>query len=430
MQVDRAPGKFGLWIAMLLALRAEAASPCPAGFREHLRREEGKVESPLPWHIVYAFPAYLPEEHRFDLITTELPEDSKGGSGPRLRLIRWSPKNRLKEESEFPAIMTEHARDIRPFHWHEKNALVLADHGPDRPPFPGGIPRLLVEENEKWTEAPALLPPTRAFHFNVSPFTLGGQSTFLLFNAMATAGTGNYLLKSGKDGFHEVKLLPKEFRRPDHCFMTSRPLLPASKKNYIYLGGCDLPPGSATQAHDRVLEISGKQSQLLPEDTVPARALDPSWGTVNLLQVDLNNDGLPDLVAAVHNHGFSEGGLQIHLRKAGKKPAFEAAGPYLPLTLPGHSGFVSMVEAGDFFGDGYPALVATINYNASAGLRGHLPRFALLRNNHGRGFTDLGQCLGSKLPYVSYAAIRDFYGDGKPALFLLAYDGRYEIFRP
>lgn len=427
-----------LFLLLLLAiadygLRHRVGTSCPA-YTKNLHKFTGDIGAGKRLDVIYAFPLGESGASPYDLITTELavPGQGQQQGHPRLHYIRYQGEGRFVEDKNFPQVLTEHAREVLPLTLHGQKAFVVADHGFDWPPYRGGHPHILVNEKGRWKDrTKKLFPDQRSFNFNVSAFSLNHDGNLdLFFSVVNSAKQFSFLLKNnGHDYFFPANSLPRELQSYESCYMTSRFWGEAEGSDYVFLGGCDRPPEAPKTVRDRILRIENGKTSLLPEDSVSARKKDPSWGTVDLRVADLNKDGARDVIAAVHNFGFTEGGIQLYFKKPGAMSFQTPEDGYLPVTDKDTPSFVPFVHLGDLDGDGYPEIVAPIAPTTVKGVSPQLRKFfALYQNEKGQGFADISMCLVSSLNSVAYADMMDLDQNGKPDIFLLGYDGRYEIY--
>lgn len=414
-----------LWISLFTKhFRPEA---CPSYFQKNLTRVSGKIEADRTLRITYLFRLNYGSSEDLDFIATDI------GENPRLRYIKYLGDGKFAEDTSFPLIPTEHARDLVAFMYQGKKAFAITDHGIDRMPFKGGEPRIVVLEKSGWTDqSKKILPPLRSFNFTLAPLARPHKNTPDLFLAtVAQIENGNsVLLESNSEGKYKISShLPQEFSSPDFCYMMVRKLTSFNGADYLYLGACDRPEDAVLHAHDRLLKIEGDKISLLPQDLLPPREKHPTWGTVSGEIADLNNDGLPDIVAVVHNHGFTQGGIQIYLN-SGKDLKFRSGKKnYYEIGSPDKTSFIPFVKIGDLDGDKLPELLiphVAIPHNGKA--PESIQKFGLFKNSDGENFKDISQCLNTDLKAVMNVELIDLDQDGKLDILLMDYHGRYEIY--
>lgn len=407
-------------------LVAKPAPTCDPSFVNSFEKFSGQIRSRAPLNMVYVFPRGRKAGLSHDLLTTEL------GDTARLRYIRYLGQGEFAEDESFPVVSTEHARQAVPILLHGKEAWVIADHGYDRPPFAGGQPRLLIHEKHGWRDETAeRFPQMRSFNFNVAPLKLRDDGALdFFFGDVGSETQGDFILvNDGQDHFHRVDA-PAELK--DGCFMSALSFH-SGEKDFLYAGACDRDRGMIQKERDRLFEVSRTGLRPLPQDFLPVRREEAGWGSVDLTATDLNQDGQTDLVTAVHNFGYTRGGIQIY-RNRGDGRGFQT-GPedYFAATDKNRPAFIPFVHAGDLDNDSFPEIVAPLSPTMVKGKVLPLTtRYLLYKNNRGGALKEIGQCLPTSLPVLATADLVDLNEDGHLDLLLMAPDGRYEIyyFRP
>ena len=409
-----------------------------SAFQSKLTKVTGQIASKEPFQIVYAFPLDYKDGKNPDFIITELKGDfwkDKQAPHPRLRYIKNLGDGKFAEDENFPVFETLHARHLVPVELNEGRGFIFADHGLDAPPFLGSFPRMILKQKDgTWREyTKELLPQNPSFNFHVTTFNMDKNGPDLFVSVVSDAGKskGSYLLKNdGHDHFAISDKIPEDLRKGDACFMTNHvaDLLGDGKKEII-IGGCDRPPGTKMAARDRILRLVNGTLEYAPEESIPLRAKDESWGTVAIATADLNHDGHPDIVEAVHNFGFTKGAIQIHLNTGRDLKFREAEQSLLQPAEKNKTSFIPWVRLGDLDGDGLPEILAPITPIFKDGIDPKLEKnFALYKNVDGEHFANVGPCLSSKLPYISDAEFMDLNNDGKLDILLLSSDGHFEIY--
>lgn len=182
--------------------------------------------------------------------------------------------------------------------------IIIADHGTDKPPFPGTYPVILKKIKGSWSSVLSSKALGSDFTFNVAVVKLAdGKNAVYKANV---AGKTPFFYSYHKGQWADASnLLPKELGPHHLCFMTA---LAQDFDNDgvtdLYLGGCDRENLNTVQNHDRILSLQKKKWVLQPQEVIPARKLDSRWGSVFAKKIDLNSDKKPDLIVASHDFGF------------------------------------------------------------------------------------------------------------------------------
>jgi len=405
---------------------------CPQHYEENFKKTSGKIDSKDPLEIVYLFPLDFGSEKDLDFIAVELGENS------RLRYIKHLGEGRYAEDEAFPLIFTEHPRDLVSFTLDGKKAFAITDHGPDRAfgvenfTFTGGQPKIVVKESSGWKDRTKdYFPEMRFFNFTLTDLDLeeDGHVDFFITSISQQNENSLLLTNNGKNKFEISNRGPSEFKDPDFCYMMVKKMGKIDGKEHLFLGACDRPPEATLYKRDRIALVDRGQMKLLPEDLLPKREKDPSWGTVATKIVDLNNDGLLDIVTSVHNYGFTQGGLQLYFNTGVGMKFRSPKTNYLELSEPEKPSFIPFVKTGDLNGDHYPEILVPRSVLFLNGVDPKVrQKFGLFQSQKGERFRDISHCLASSLSSVLNAEIRDFDADGRNDVLLMSYGGSYEIY--
>lgn len=210
----------------------------------------------------------------------------------------------VKASSKLPLTYHAHQMILADLDGDNVKEVIIADHGTDKPPYPGSHPFILKKKNGDWTFDPSSKSLGSDFTFNVA--VLNSQGINAIYKANV-AGKTPVLYSFEKNGKWQdiTPTLPKELAPHQLCFMTA--LAEDFDKNGIndlYLGGCDRDKIIPEQTHDRILSLQKDKWALQPASTIPARKMDSKWGTVFVKTTDLNADNKPDILLATHDYGF------------------------------------------------------------------------------------------------------------------------------
>jgi len=199
-----------------------------------------------------------------------------------------------------------------------KNEVIIADHGIDRVPFPGGIPIILKDVNGEWLSDNSTKSLEYDFTFNVAVLDVP-QKKKGLFKANVIGKNPFFFVRENGNWIDQSKLMPKELG-PEHlCLMTALTAdFNQDGKNELFLGGCDQKTSQKNNSHDRlVIQVDGKW-KLLPQEVFPERPVDGSWGTVYVKAINWNGDDKPDILFATHDFGFHTWRTGVYVNQSTK----------------------------------------------------------------------------------------------------------------
>ncbi len=255
----------------------------------------------------------------------------------RVRLLEENQENEFidvtAERIQGPVALAYHMRHLLYVDVNNDGLkhILIADHGPDIPPFPGGRPLLLMQQQDHTflNETDRRIPPDiRDFTFHVATLDVNGDGFLDIYlSSLGPKTSRPRILINNKEGFFrdESDRLPPEIRSGEICSMATATVdLDGDKLSELLVGGCDSDKNNATQAHDRVLMVKSGHLELLPLHFFPSRNEDDSWGTVSLQVLpNLKPEGKwpPSLVAVTHNYGFTQAEVIIY------EPEFPMGGP-------------------------------------------------------------------------------------------------------
>ncbi len=181
--------------------------------------------------------------------------------------------------------------------------VIISDHGIDKPPFPGAPIVILEKKKKYWRLHPMSKRMPISTNFN-SAFINWGENNKAIFRAsMNPADSTLFELKKG--WVNTTSTLPKELTQSQMCMMsTLSEDFDGDGSGDLFLGGCDRNQDHSFQKHDRILTNVKGQWVLLPTNTLPARQLNSTWGTVYVEKINYNDDNKPDLIVSTHDFGF------------------------------------------------------------------------------------------------------------------------------
>lgn len=185
--------------------------------------------------------------------------------------------------------------------------IVLADHGTDTAPFPGGLARLLVQQADGRfaDETAARLPGPARFHHNIAAGDFNGDGHddifFCSFSQFSTATASTVMVNDGTGHFAQgaAGQLPASIESGSLRCLAARPL-DVEGDGDLDLAVALYRPAFFEQPQeprDRILLNDGTgRFTLAPEDVLPTRPLGPASQTVAMAVADLDGDANPDLV--------------------------------------------------------------------------------------------------------------------------------------
>jgi FG-GAP-like repeat len=314
---------------------------------------------------------------------------------------------------------------------------VIADHGTDISPFPGGISRMLfaTKKGQLRDVTASHFPMGERFTFHVSPGDIDQDGDLDLFvttlqptlpSTTRTNEDPEFWINDGKGRFSSnPKLWEREPGAPV-CQMTSALAdLDGDGVLELIVGACDTAEASKQSTFDRIYSRSRDGVFRIARSSIlRPRQLGPDWGTVAMKVADLNRDGLPEIISVTHNPGFTRSAIQVQVN-LGKLQFRELLYP-LPYQHPnGKDAFIPWIDANDFDGDGKTDLVFTLR-PAKSGVE--LEKAIWLFKNEGReSFVDITPKLSSN--YFASAWFIDLNHDQRYEVVALSGDGRVTILK-
>lgn len=244
--------------------------------------------------------------------------------------------------------------------------LLIADHGPEVGSFPGGLSKLLMKSPEGilLDETKKRLPQLRSCTHSVTAGDIDNDGDIDIFMGNVAGGTMPpcFYMNNGS-GFFSADLarLPETLVYRDELDLkyTSSLLLDVDKDGDLDLiGGLHggYPKDNPFYQRDDILLNNGSGYFSFSKDSsMPPRYKDGSWGTIDTVAADFNNDGLADLLLAVCP---SSGDSGIQLLLGTGNGTFHDKTENIPQDFKGLDGGVWLNFTADFNGDGWVDFIA------------------------------------------------------------------------
>ncbi len=297
--------------------------------------------------------------------------------------------------------------------------IVIADHGTDKPPYPGAAPIVLRKVKGQWQYDQRSKALGKDFTFNLAALSFGRTPAIYKANVF---GRGPFFFALEKGNWVDrSNLLPSDLGPNKLCLMTALAEdFDRDGVRDLFLGGCDTPNPKPEQAHDRILTQRKGRFILLPLETIPPRRDSRSWGTVFAKTFDENDDGKPDLLTAVHDLGFHRWKIVVY-RNESQSGVLRFSDHELPLSPePSAEGYVHSLEDVSL-GSGVKVILAQVR-SILRDPKKKAPAFHTRMIYRDRsGYRDISQCLPKLLRETYYAAQKI---PGRPGhLLLVPYQG-------
>lgn len=305
--------------------------------------------------------------------------------------------------------------------------VVIADHGYDAPPYPGGFPIILRQVNGQWVNEPTSKALGSDFTFNAAVLTLpGGKKAVYKANVFGKSPVF-FSHKKGK-WTDETASLPSELHPHQLCLMTTlKADYNLDGKNDLYLGGCDMKVGRDDNTHDRMLFLDKDKWTLAPTNAFPARPMNSSWGTVYVKLTDWNKDSKPDILFASHDFGYTTWKVGVYVNESTPEN-FKFSHVDIPL-LPEKDteGYVNSLEDFEVPGIGHAILAEFRSVIRSKGkvLPSTFARFAV--NQDGK-ISDQTACVPKELRPGLFRALKVPGDEG--SILVLPYHGNIYSIKP
>lgn len=307
--------------------------------------------------------------------------------------------------------------------------FVIADHGMDKQPFPGGKSQILWSKGDIWesknvrtlTDQPAF-----TYHFAASS---SGKPKFLFQSILGGVanrkGPAIWEIDSKSKLVERMDVLPEMLKDGRYCFMAATLSdLDNDSQDELILGLCDRPKEIDNLRSDVIFRYeAGVGFTPLPFDTLPPRAQDPTWGTAHFEVADFNLDGRKDILALPHNFGFSESVLQIYFQDG--KLRFPR--DQIIYRSPKDS-FVIWASVGDINGDGFLDIAFALKFKDQKVAETEIS-YRLLMNRNGKKFEDVS----ASLPFNRESMVGIYFLPNRvgtrQSLFALDFLGNYHIIK-
>lgn len=347
--------------------------------------------------------------------------------------IRSLGNDQFRNESSFVFEKTPlaiHPRHAIAFDFNNDNIndFVIADHGMDLPPYPGGLPLLLLSHKNKWRLAEAnKLSNEQIFNYHVSAMKFKDKKYLYLSNLNSSESSRPILWEIDARGNFQLKneFLPEDLRNGKNCYMSSEMSdLDEDGVAELILGACDRQIGEIPR--DAIFKFDETKGFIqLPTDSLPLRQKNISWGTAHFVIADFNQDGKKDILALPHNEGFSESVIQIYYQT--NPLQFVSSKTPFPYISPPNS-FVIWAAVGDINGDGYPDIAFNIRFKNSEDIKSNIT-YRLYLNDKGKKFVDVTPTL--PLDHLIFVGMHFLPAKkGEPqTLFAMDYVGNYYLIK-
>jgi FG-GAP-like repeat len=290
---------------------------------------------------------------------------------PRIGYVALSSPTGLRtaDPAVFPidSLRSVHPREfaVADFNGDGFNDFFVADHGYDAPPFPGYQNQLFLSSatatgTPKWTDATPALPQVLDFTHSVAVGDVNGDGKTDIFVGNGGLPDTSFLINDGNGGFTpNTQLLPINPGQPYNTtnigFTSSHIVdLDGDGKPELVLGSSY--PFRATQVlWNEAGTFAGGAFTALPE---PA-GFGQDWTILDVQSVDLNGDGLQDLVLSYQAHVLNGGWRVQFLINRGNRRFTDETATYLPFPNVVSSGipssqitWIDAIKPIDLNGDG------------------------------------------------------------------------------
>jgi hypothetical protein len=248
---------------------------------------------------------------------------------------------------------TEHGRQIliADFNGDGRNDIFIADHGYDASPFPGHQNTLaLSTPNGKLVDATSTLPLESGFTHSAAAADVNGDGAVDLYVGNLCCGDGTppeLLLNDGTGHFtRRLDLLPAQIEDTGQGTYTRSFFVDANRD-----GSADLVLGGFTGTASRVLLNDGTGHFRLGSP-LPPKPLGLDSILISLAPLDINGDGITDLLVGFQRKDFTDRRIQV-LIGGGDGTFVDETSGRLPQQDSG-VGWPYAIRVADINGDGAP----------------------------------------------------------------------------
>ncbi len=311
-----------------------------------------------------------------------------------------------------------HPRDfaIADFNGDDKSDIIIADHGTDVNPFPGGQNKLYFQNsNGQLVESSSgNIPTVLDFSHNMATADIDndGDQDIYVCNIGGQQGIGPRLLINNGTGQFTVNTanLPSNIVNLTNQYMSSR-FVDIDKDNDmdIILGAADY----AGLSNDAILLNNGTGVFSL-SNGLPNRYGGTSWGTVAIIEMDVNNDTWPDIIMSTL-YQYQNCHLQLLINN--RDGTFSDSTQNILQNWPVSNAWIKWIEKGDFNNDGWMDFVVCL----------HGAQPFLYLNTGNTKFTDASFLLNSSITNIASYRTSDFDNDELTDIAFLDYYGNIII---
>jgi hypothetical protein len=298
------------------------------------------------------------------------------------------------------SVSTVHPRDsvVLDANGDGRQDLVLADHGTDTAPFPGGVARLFIQQADGRfaDETVTRLPGPVRFHHGVAAgdFDRDGDEDvfFCSFTQLDAAKSSAVMRNDGQGNFQQTAAgtLPSDIERGYLRCLMSRTIDVERDGDLDLVVSLYRPagPNDPQERHDRILINNGTGSfTFAPEETLPRRRPSEGAQTAAITVVDLDGDGIDDIVAGATPDYFDL--PVLHYYRGRGDGSFEDRTTDLPNDWPLGT-WIYAIDSFDFDADGRKDLFVRLAF-----VDGNTPGpFVELLLNRGRDWIAVGSRVG------------------------------------